>query len=416
MSIAYADLEAVLRFREERTEAQRLLLNQYRLPLVSFTMNIAGPVKRSGLIDFAFDEGVRTLEATFGRPVCARTFRGIAGCGAVMAFDRDAAELKELCVSIEDCGDIGRLYDLDVIGVDGEKLSRREGRRCLICGGPAAVCARSRAHGLKEMQDKTNSILIEFAANTLADKAVAALIDEVSLTPKPGLVDRADSGAHLDMDWQLMVKSARSLRPYFLRAAQLGAEAGADLPQKLQEAGIEAERTMLAATNNVNTHKGAIYSVGLLCAAKAMELTARGEQVCMSAAAVAKRLSVPHSHSHGDSVRQRFPKAGPREEAYGGFPNVRMALDMLLSGRTGEETLLKLMNVMDDSNVLWRGGEQGLGFIKKESAKILDAPAEERKAMLSEFTTECIRRRLSPGGAADILAAALFLQSVEPGS
>ena len=76
-----------------------------------------------------------------------------------MAFDRSAAELKELCVSIEDRGDIGRLYDLDVIGVDGEKLSRREGRRCLICGGPAAVCARSRAHDLKEIQDKTNSIL-----------------------------------------------------------------------------------------------------------------------------------------------------------------------------------------------------------------------------------------------------------------
>ena len=95
---------------------------------------------------------------------------------------------------------------------------------------------------------------------------------------------------------------------------------------------------------------------------------------------------------------------------------MRMALDMLLSGRTREEALLKLMNVMDDSNVLWRGGEQGLEFIKKESAKILNAPDEERRVMLSEFNTECIRRRLSPGGAADILAAALFLQSVEPGS
>lgn len=416
MSIAYADLEAVLRFRDERTEAQRLLLNQYRSPLVSFTMNIAGPIKRSGLIDFAFDEGMKTLKALIGEPVCARTFRSAAGCGAVLVFDRGAAELKELCVSIEDRGDIGRLYDLDVIDIDGEKLSRREGRRCLICGGPAAICARSRAHGLTEIQDKTNSILAGFAANTLAGKAVAALIDEVSLTPKPGLVDMADSGAHLDMDWQLMVKSAKSLRPYFLRAAQLGAEAGTDLPQKLQEAGISAERTMLAATNNVNTHKGAIYSMGLLCAAKATDLTARGEQVCMSAASIAKRLSVPNSHSHGDSVRRLFPKAGPREEAYGGFPNVCMALDMLLSGRTGEEALLKLMSMMDDSNVLWRGGEQGLEFIKKESARILDAPAEERRAMLSEFNDECIRRRLSPGGAADILAAALFLQSVEPGS
>ena len=82
MSIAYADLETVLRFRDERTEAQRLLLDQYRSPLVSFTMNIAGPVKRSGLIDFAFDEGMKMLKALIGEPVCARTFCGAAGCGA----------------------------------------------------------------------------------------------------------------------------------------------------------------------------------------------------------------------------------------------------------------------------------------------------------------------------------------------
>lgn len=414
MNTVYADLESVLRFRDERVAAQEELLSRYAVPVISFTMNIAGPIKRGPLIDFAFDEGVRRLRSVLGEPVCSHVFRGIAGCGAVMAYDRSAANLKEICVSIENESDVGRLYDLDVIDITGEKLSRAESRDCLICGGSVVICARSRAHSVAEIQDKTNSILVDFAANTLADKSVAALVEEVSLTPKPGLVDRNDSGAHHDMDWALMVKSAMSLRPYFLQSAYLGIHSPDDLPPKLQQAGIEAEKIMLAATGGVNTHKGAIYSIGLLCAGKAMCIADSGEQACKKAALIAKQLCIPTSFTHGESVRRIYPAAGPREEAFREFPNVRLALRLLLSGSVETDVLLKLISLIDDSNVLWRGGAEGLDYIKKEATKILDAPVGERRDLISKLNTQCIIRNISPGGAADILAAAMFLRSVEP--
>lgn len=414
MSTVYADLESVLQFRDERAAAQEELLSRYAVPVISFTMNIAGPVKRSLLIDFAFDEGIRLLKTKLGEPICAHFFRGNAGCGAVMAYDRSAAELKEICVRIENEAEIGRLYDFDVIDITEGKLSRAEGRSCLICGGPVAVCARSRAHSVTELQDRTNSILVDFAANTFADRAVAALVDEVSLTPKPGLVDRCDSGAHNDMDWALMVNSAMSLRPYFLRSAYLGLGSPDDLPSKLQQAGMEAEKTMFTATGGVNTHKGAIYSVGLLCTGKAVCIADSGEQVCKRAAALAKELYIPASFTHGERVRRLCPTAGPREEAFREFPNVRFALRLLLSGATETDVLLNLISRLDDSNVLWRSGAEGLEYIKKEAKKILSAPPGERTELISALNTQCIARNISPGGAADILAAAMFLRSVEP--
>ena len=166
MNTVYTDLEAVLRFRDKRAAAQEELIRRYAVPIISFTMNIAGPVKRSPLIDFAFDEGVRLLCNRLGRPMCIRIFRESAGCGAIMGYNRSAAELKEICVSIENKNNIGRLYDLDIIDTSGEKLSRSEGRRCLICGGPVAVCGRSRAHSVSELQEITNSILRQILLQT----------------------------------------------------------------------------------------------------------------------------------------------------------------------------------------------------------------------------------------------------------
>ena len=413
MNIVYADLETVLKFRDERAAIQNEFLQKYRVPIISFTMNIAGPVKRSDLIDFVFNDGVRQIKSAMGEPLCCRILRDTAGSAAILAYDAPASEIKEKCISIESCGEVGRLLDIDVIDVSGKKLSRNEERHCLICGGPVAVCARSRAHSLGEIQAKTNDILSCRTAQIIADKAVSALIDEVSLTPKPGLVDMNDSGAHTDMDWALMVKSANSLREYFRQAALLGLENMNNMPARLQQTGIEAEKVMLGATGGVNTHKGAIYSLGLLCAAKACCLSENADAVCNKASQIATQLSVSKATTHGSSVRKIKPTAGPRKEAYDSFPNVRYALNMLVSGENEKMVLLELISRLDDSNVIWRGGEDGLEFMRREAGTILNAPAESREMLLTELNTECIRRNLSPGGAADLLAAALFMRSLD---
>ena len=254
MPIVNITLEDILRARDARADAQRRLLRTYRLPLVSFTMNIAGPVKFSPLIELAFDAGLEALRTALGQPVAAEIIRPATGCEALLVYDRPAAALKAACLTLEAATPVGRLYDLDVLDTDGNKLSRIEQRTCLICGGPVTVCSRSRAHGLDAIVNRTREILMDFAAGYLAGLAAKALTEEVRLTPKPGLVDEHNNGAHSDMDLSLFLRSIDALTPWFRQITALslcGADAAA-----LQAAGREAEATMFRATGGVNTPQG----------------------------------------------------------------------------------------------------------------------------------------------------------------
>ncbi|MBP3388415.1 MAG: citrate lyase holo-[acyl-carrier protein] synthase, partial [Clostridia bacterium] len=265
MSIVNVTLEEILCARDTRAASQRRLLNVHHLPLVSFTMNIAGPVKCSPLIALAFDAGLEALYGALGRPVTAEIIRPATGCEALLVYDRPASALKAACLALETTAPIGRLYDLDVLDTDGSKLSRSEPRTCLVCGGPVAVCSRSRAHGLEAIMGRTNAILMDFAAGYLAGLAAEALTAEVRMTPKPGLVDEHNNGAHSDMDLSLFLRSIDALTPWFRQITALslcGADAAA-----LQTAGREAEAAMFRATGGVNTHKGALYSFSVLLAA-----------------------------------------------------------------------------------------------------------------------------------------------------
>ena len=413
MSIVETDLNEVLHFREQRLEIQRKLISQYQLPIVSFTMNIAGPVKRSALIDYVFSLSVYRIFEELGRPLYFRTESSTAGSEAFFVYDREPRELKAACIRIEEQDAAGRLLDIDVINTSGEKLSRPEGRRCIVCGGPVELCARSRAHGLDSLRAKTAKLLYGCVSDYVSSLAVKALTDEAALTPKPGLVDRLDSGAHRDMDYRLMETSARTLEPYFRHAVELGLTGGDSLPAQLQSSGKNAEKEMFRATGGVNTHKGAIYIMGLLCAALGAVLAEREEDVFSTAAAVSKQLSVDSEPSHGSIVRKSFPDTGPRAEAFSGFPNVQRALAQLHDGTVGRDVLLSLISSLPDSNILWRGGADGLRFMQEGAASILNAPVELRDSLVSQLNSECIRRNLSPGGSADLFAAALFLYSVD---
>lgn len=140
-------------------------------------------------------------------------------------------------------------------------LSRPVERRCIVCGAPVTPCARLRAHSLEEIEENTHRLLTGFAAQTIAQSAVDALLQEARVTPKPSLVDMHNSGAHRDMDLALMKKSARSLFPFLHKAVLLGMESGTCAPA-LQSAVIEAEKTMFCVTGGVNTHM-ALFSLSV---------------------------------------------------------------------------------------------------------------------------------------------------------
>lgn len=401
-------LAEVLAARDARAAAQERLLEAYRQPLLGVTMNIAGPVKRSGLIDFAFRDVLYRLREALGPALLREELTDApTGLEAVLACALPAPELKALAVSLETAHPAARLYDLDVLEPGGRKLSRPQPRACLVCGGPAGPCARSRAHGLPAIREVSEALLRTLAADRLAEYGVEALLEEVDLTPKPGLVDRGGSGAHADMDLPLFHRSARTLQPYFRRAAELGLEREDCMPA-LQRAGLEAEAAMLAATGGVNTHRGAIYAFGLLIAARASVL-ARGGCVYETAAALAAAGVPPQPSTHGQQARARYGASGARGEALAGFPHARRAAG-ILAERGPLAALLTLLAEVEDTNLLHRGGREGLRFVQESAADILAGPAEDYALRLAALDAGCVRRNLSPGGSADLLALAFFLR------
>lgn len=410
MPFSKITLEQMLLARDRRASRQAALLSRYGRPVISFTMNIAGPVKDSPLIRYAFRSGLRQLEALPCAQLCREVIFEPTGPEALLVYEtQDARMLKAFCIRLESEGEAGRLFDLDVLDANGEKLSRETGRTCLVCGGPVSVCSRSRAHGLEAITARTGAILEAFAAETLGEMAENALLAEVHFTPKPGLVDEANNGAHRDMDVPLFERSAHALRPCFEEFVRLGIQGAS--PAALQQAGVRAEQAMFAATGGVNTHKGAIYSGALLLHAAGRLLSGEEEgDLCELAAQTAAAIPAP-TGTHGAAVRAQC--GGIRTEAVSGYPTAQAVLRQLRQSGPLDALLLS-MSRLDDSTLWHRGGAEGAQLVRSRAADILAAPASEREARTRRLDAELIERNLSPGGSADLLAMAFFLEKALP--
>jgi triphosphoribosyl-dephospho-CoA synthase len=260
--------------------------------------------------------------------------------------------------------------------------------------------------------------------------AVSALYDELALAPKPGLVSFQDAGSHTDMDARSFMRSLFALRHSFPRMAWLGA-AGAEFAE-LEREGLLAEGLMMRATGGVNTHRGAIFSLGLLCAS-AGSLAASGEAMRAEAvrlrlttrwgAALAQRGGLRRS-SNGAQVADRLGLRSANAEAASGFPVLfESTLPALRRGLARGhsphvarlDALFHTLAVLDDTNLAHRGGLAGLSFAQRAAASFLDAGGAARpegRAHASRVHAEFVARGLSPGGSADLLAAACWLQRV----
>jgi triphosphoribosyl-dephospho-CoA synthase len=280
----------------------------------------------------------------------------------------------------------------------------------------------------------TQPVFIDVACapSMLADLAVAALIDEACLTPKPALVDRRGSGAHRDLDLDTMLRSARSLRPTFLALARAAVDQKPSqrLREQLARIGRGGEVAMLHATNGSNAHRGAIWIVGLLCAAAAMSPRALGApfELCAQAAVIARfedRFApAPTAMSNGARVVQRFGVAGARGQAAEGFPHVLEAGLPALhrsrkNGATEDEArldaLLAIIATLDDTCLLHRGGQVALETAQAGAREALQAGGAARpqgRAALTRLDQRLTELNASPGGAADLLAATLFLDTL----
>ena len=441
--------------REARCMMQQTLLARYPgAALVCLTMNIAGPVKNTPLIRRAFAWGKAQTAALlaadrvlFDAEICEKT-----GPEAVFCVTGDELEIKRRLCLLEDGSPMGRLLDIDVIAAGGEKISRTDiglpPRRCLLCGNDAPVCARSRAHSAAELFDRANAIMTahfeDAFARRAAQQAQRALLTEAAIAPKPGLVDRLNAGAHSDMDLFTFIDSACALRNYFETCVRIGLAHRGKTPSAcfpaLRAAGLAAEQAMYAATGGVNTHKGAVFSLGIYCAAlglgygdgesdaqQAFELCAQ-----MTRAQMEKELAAirgGEARTFGEEIYKRSGVGGVRAEAAGGFIHVRHgALARLTrcmeSGLSlndaGLCALVALMAAVEDTNAVRRGGMEAARRLREAAAALdceidaalaagtLGAEMDAIRARLAGWDAAMSGARVSPGGCADMLALALL--------
>ncbi|CAM4051122.1 triphosphoribosyl-dephospho-CoA synthase [Nocardiopsis rhodophaea] len=266
-------------------------------------------------------------------------------------------------------------------------------------------------------------------ADRLAAHAVRALIEEAALTPKPGLVDRRGGGAHPDMDLHLMERSAEALGPAFALMADACDSRAPDeaLRRRLGALGRRAEEDMLTATGGVNTHRGAIWALGLLVSATAIhpdgtpaaEIVGTAGRIARIPDPAVARYAVP---THGARALARYGLRGARGEAADGFPTlVSRVLPVLRISRAAgldEEharinALIGALAVLDDTCLAHRGGVAALREVQRMAADVLEAGGTSTTSGYELFTRldDTLRRdRLSPGGSADLLAGALFLE------
>lgn len=269
--------------------------------------------------------------------------------------------------------------------------------------------------------------------------ASMALQAELDTTPKPGLVDRNDNGAHRDMDHALMQRSIQALHPYFVRLAQLGFTDKQPCHDEIVNIGIEAEREMFKATGGVNTHKGALFSIGLAAVALAGEAFSRitqaercgtmayndvnSKQIQSLSNSIASlaRLFPDTNGTHGSKAKANNILKGALDNAREGYTQLFKAwlpfyIDRIAEGDNYalHKTLLRIMCDLDDTNIVYRTSMETMQEVKTEARQMLDTSRNivNFEAALQAMNTDYIHRNISPGGSADMLSLVVFLSCI----
>lgn len=270
----------------------------------------------------------------------------------------------------------------------------------------------------------------------IADLALKSMLYEVSTRPKPGLVDSIDNGSHKDMDIFTFIDSSISLFPFMFECSQLGYSCKYDEPKELFKAlrilGIEAEKDMFYATNGINTQKGLIFILGIVCA-NAGKVLSKGErinieEICELSSNMVKDIvdrellyiDKKQKLTQGQKIFLKYGIKGIRGEVEKGFPTVRnhglpnlykyLESDLSLN-QVFVNTLLHIMAYAEDTNVLWRGGMEALRFMQNHGKLAIELGGigtKEGRKIIENMNSEFIKSNISPGGSADLLATTIM--------
>ncbi|WP_320129507.1 triphosphoribosyl-dephospho-CoA synthase CitG [uncultured Sphaerochaeta sp.] len=270
--------------------------------------------------------------------------------------------------------------------------------------------------------------------------ATKALLEEVGTTPKPGLVDRFHNGGHTDMDYHTFVASATALEPFFSQMAEVGGAWTNSLQtlfSKVRAIGVGAEQAMLVATGGVNTHKGLLFSAGLLCSVSAyakrnyhstdpfLLCSLVADMTFLTLEDEFARIGEKTKKTHGEELFSRYGIRGIRGEVQQGFPSVRLYGLPVYANYLAEgvdpnlariQTLLNLMAQVQDTNILYRHDEKTLAQVQASSQRILAEGgmfSSKGRHLFSLLDTELSSKKISPGGCADLLGITILLHDLQ---
>lgn len=440
-------LESILKARDQRAFLKAQIARK-RLPSLSLSLNVPGFPKSNPTVSAFFQSCLQDLKHHFiANRISIHENEAVEICDAAGDFYRipfsmnrfSLTEIKQICEDFEANHPLGRFIDVDLNDEQGNTVSSGKSKLCFFCRErPAIECRRENAHSFDELRAFMFSEMTEYCleqreeriAEKLSSLAQQAIHAEISLTPKPGLVDQLSSGSHSDMCYQTFVDSTTAISPWFSELVREGfAFQDDDLTKalpRLREIGLRMEAAMLEATENVNTQKGVIFLMGLSLFACG-NLFRRHEYFQVDAfrkiiqdicAGLVENelINVAGSgKSHGEKIFRKYGFSGARGEAESGLATVfNFGLPGLIqAGQLNDEPLTKcLLSIAannNDTNILFRSNPEVLDRFKRLSQIALADFKLENYAAVIDF---CRQENISPGGSADLLAVTIFVWSV----
>jgi holo-ACP synthase/triphosphoribosyl-dephospho-CoA synthase len=353
--------------------------------------------------------------------------------------NRTNHRIKQICEEFEEKHPLGRFIDVDITDAEGMPVTSGKQKICFYCNEmPAVICSREKRHPLEELRvymftktDAYNRQQYELETERrLVSLAIQSILYEISLTPKPGLVDKISNGSHKDMHFLTFINSTAAVSGYFAELVKAGfVFRENDLSRALpviRAIGLNMENAMYEATGQVNTQKGIIFLMGLSLFSCGY-LYARQDVfqagffreivqgVCKDIVGRELGGMTAAVRTHGEAIYQQYKFPGARGEAENGFPLVfDFGLpELMKSEETDEKAMLKAFLAIaahnNDSNILFRGNPD---ILERFKAMSLEAMSHADEGIGDQLTELCREKNISPGGSADLLAVSIFIASI----